>query len=125
MKSMTELNQCQRPKTQAQRPKGLRPQDLRPQINSAIGNQKSALTYLFPCAIFTASGSCLRRNIESTPRNGPGARSMNAYRHETRLTALGISSIEIVVRRNPKHICRVKAVPMYCGSPSSVMHEEN
>src|SRR5215213_8442468 len=36
-----------------------------------------------------------------------------------------MSSIEIVVSKNPTHICNVNAVPMYCGSPSSVTHEEN
>src|SRR5262249_13772632 len=34
-------------------------------------------------------------------------------------------SIEIVVNKNPTHICSVNAVPMYFGSPSSVTHEEN
>ena len=34
--------------------------------------------YRFPCAIFTASGSRRRRNIEMTPNRGPGARIMKA-----------------------------------------------
>src|ERR1700754_704577 len=42
-----------------------------------------------------------------------------------RSTTFGISSIEIVVNKNPTHICNVNAVPMYFGSPSSVTHEEN
>src|SRR6185312_7694632 len=31
----------------------------------------------------------------------------------------------MVVSKNPMHIWIVNAVPMYCGSPSSVTHEEN
>src|ERR1051325_3342451 len=34
--------------------------------------------YRLPCAILIASGSCLKRSIEITPNNGPGARIMNA-----------------------------------------------
>src|SRR6185369_11399756 len=41
------------------------------------------------------------------------------------LPTFGTNSIEIVVNRNPIHICIVNAVPMYCGSPSSVTHDEN
>src|SRR5215211_4374992 len=47
---------------------------------------------------------------------------MNAYRQ---LLIFGTSSIDILVNKNPTHICIVNAVPMYCGSPSSVTHDEN
>ena len=60
--------------------------------------------YRLPCAILTASGSCLKRNIAITPRKGPGARIINAYRHVYSATAFGISSIEMVVSKNPMHI---------------------
>src|ERR1043165_699270 len=50
---------------------------------------------------------------------------MNAKRHVTTSTTLGINSIETVVNKNPTHICSVNAVPMYFGSPSSVTHDEN
>src|SRR4029450_8335477 len=33
--------------------------------------------------------------------------------------------MEIVVSKKPMHICSVRAVPMYCRSPSSVTHDEN
>src|SRR5215213_11669652 len=47
---------------------------------------------------------------------------MNAYRQ---LSTFGINSIDTVVNKNPTHICIVNAVPMYCGSPSSVTQDEN
>ena len=36
------------------------------------------LLYLFPCAIFIASGNRRSRSIEITPNKGPGARITNA-----------------------------------------------
>src|ERR1051325_2759912 len=60
--------------------------------------------------------------MEITPNTGPGAKIINAYRQ---LLILGTSSIETFVNKNPTHICIVSAVPTYCGSPSSVTHEEN
>src|SRR5882724_1003719 len=63
--------------------------------------------------------------MDSTPNNGPGARITNAYRQPTIFSARGINSIEIVVNKNPRHVCIVSAVPMYCGSPSSVTQAEN
>src|SRR5215471_5760052 len=59
------------------------------------------------------------------PNNGPGARIINAYRQPTRLSTRGINSIEIVVKRNPRQVWIVRAVPRYCGSPSSVTQAEN
>src|SRR5215210_3529797 len=87
-------------------------------VNSNLANP----CYRLPCAILIASGNCLNRNIEITPNNGPGARIMNAYRQSP---IFGISSIETLVNKKPMHICIVNAVPIYCGSPSSVTHDEN
>src|SRR5512132_1299866 len=36
-----------------------------------------------------------------------------------------MSSIDTVVNKNPRQVWMVNAVPMYCGSPSSVIQVEN
>jgi len=53
---------------------------IKQRSHQEMGNRQfaSAMPYLFPCAIFTASGNPRRRSIEIIPNSGPGARIMKA-----------------------------------------------
>jgi len=66
--------------------------------------------YLLSPPIFAATGNCLSLYIDNTPRKGPMANNVNAQCHDTKSTNTGIRRIEIIVNKNPIHVCNVNYV---------------
>ena len=59
------------------------------------------------------------------PESGPGRERRERPPPADGRDQPGTSSIDAIVRRKPTHVWIVSAVPMYCGSESSVTHAEN
>ena len=60
---------------------------------------------------FVANGEARSRAMAATPTTGPRARVMNAPSHPKRATSGGTAHKVPSVRKKPRHVCMVSAVP--------------
>jgi hypothetical protein len=59
------------------------------------------------------------------PTIGPNIRKENAQCQPIHVTKFGSNLMVIRVRRKPRLVCKVKAVPIYSGWANSLIHAEN
>src|SRR6185295_4107477 len=84
----------------------------RTQAEALIEVGGHAISYRFPDAIRAASGSRRRRSMLQAPKAGPTARIMKARSQPKRSASGGMMRMVKRVRRKPRLVCSVRAVPM-------------